>query len=248
LLAVLTLLSLAGFLPGNRARTVALLNDQVPEAYNHLILRELGGFSVEYNFNKTMTHLIDPRIAYIHMEDARIVPRLEAGLAGRFSPHYLSTVVFAVPDGLDEIRFFSDLRDASCRLFVSRKHVVRILPAMALALSGADSLDEAVALLVRLKAEGRLIVGQTPGEFESVLDGNTVALMPDDEAAAADPVRCAAENVCSVRRDLQLRRGDFRAVGPGGGNYPRRRRTHRSRRSDAGRARPSRTVPRCVRI
>lgn len=54
---------------------------------------------------------------------------------------------------------------------------------MALALSGGENLNEAVSLLAQFQAEGRLIIGETSGEFESEMDGNTAALIPDDEAA-----------------------------------------------------------------
>lgn len=183
LLAFFIFISMAGLLPMASARTVVFLNDQVPEQYNRLILRNQDSLTAEYHFNKNVMHLIDHRIAYIQAEAARIVPRLEAGLPGRFFPHYISTLVLVVPDGAGEIRSFADLRDASCRLYITEKHKVRILPSLALALSGGDSLNEAVALLAELKAEGRLIIGQTSDEFENVMDGNTVALMPDDEAA-----------------------------------------------------------------
>ncbi|MGI5879845.1 MAG: hypothetical protein ACOX6L_04515 [Syntrophomonadaceae bacterium] len=183
LLTFFLFLSLAGLLPMPSARTVVFLNDQVPEQYNHLIMRDQDGLTSAYHFNKNVMHLIDNRIAYVQAEDARIVPRMEEGLPGRFFPHYISTLVFVVPDGAEDIRSFADLRDASCRLYITEKHKVRILPSISLALSGGDSLDETVALLAELKAERRLIIGQTSDEFENVIDGNTVALMPDDEAA-----------------------------------------------------------------
>jgi hypothetical protein len=183
LLAVFIFFSLAGLLPMASARTVVFLNDQVPEQYNRLIMRDQVGLAAEYHFNKNVMHLIDNRMAYVQAEAARIVPRLEAGLPGRFFPHYISTLVIVAPDGMGEIRSFADLRAASCRLYITEKHKIRILPSLALALNSADSLDEAVALLAELKAEGRLIIGQTSDEFETVMDGNTAALMPDDEAA-----------------------------------------------------------------
>jgi hypothetical protein len=182
LLIACLFLSLAELLPSS-ARTVVFLNDQVPEQYNHLIMRDQDILTAEYHFNKNVMHLIDNRIAYVQAEDARIVPRLEAGLPGRFFPHYISTLVFVIPDGADDIRSIADLRDASCRLFITEKHKIRILPSIALALSGGDGLDEAVALLAELKTEGRLIIGQTSDEFKNMMDDNTVALMPDDEAA-----------------------------------------------------------------
>jgi hypothetical protein len=162
---------------------VALLNDQVPEQYNRLIERDLDGYTVQYYFNKNMMHMIDIDIAYVEAEDARVLPRLEEGLPGQFFAHYISTVVFAVPEGVEPVRSFAELASSSCRLYVTRKHMNRVLPATALALSDGAGLDAAVALLAQLQAEGRLVIGETSDEFEDVMDGNTIALIPDDEAA-----------------------------------------------------------------
>ncbi|SMC63518.1 histidine kinase N-terminal 7TM domain-containing protein [Papillibacter cinnamivorans] len=182
-LAAFTAFSLTGLLPQNTPRTAALLNDQAPEPYNRLIMRELDGFTVKYHFNKYMLHLIGSSIAYVQAEDARVLPRLDEGMPGRFFPHYISTVVFLMPENMEPIRSFAELYASPCRFFVTRKHMARVLPAMALALNGGASLDEAVSLLALLQEEGRLIVGETTGEFESVMDGRTVALVPDDEGA-----------------------------------------------------------------
>ncbi|MCM1566398.1 MAG: hypothetical protein NC238_10700 [Dehalobacter sp.] len=183
LMTAFLFLSLTGLLPMTSARTVVFLNDQVPEQYNRLIMRNQDGLTAEYHFNKNVTHLIDNRMAYVQAEDARIVPRLEGGLPGRFFPQYISTLVLVVSDSADEIRSFADLREASCRLYITKNNRSRILPAMALALSGGENLNEAVSLLAQFQVEGRLIIGETSGEFESMMDGNTVALIPDDEAA-----------------------------------------------------------------
>lgn len=183
LLTALILFGLAGLMPASPQRTVALLNDQVPEQYNRMIEKELDGFTVRYHFNKNMMHMIDSSIAYVEAEDARLLPRIEEGLPGRFFAHYISTVVFVVPEDTEPIRSYAELETSSCRLFLTGKHMTRILPSMALALSGGDGLDESVSLLAQLKAEGRLIMGQTSDEYEDVMDGNTIALMPDDEAA-----------------------------------------------------------------
>lgn len=177
------LVSLTGLLPAAAARTDILLNDQVPEQYNRLILQGREGLIAEYNFNKNVMHLIDGRMAYVQAEDARIVPRLEEGLSGRFFPHYLSTLVFTFSESASGVRSFADLRDASCRLFITEKNRSRILPAMALALSGGVDLRESVSLLARYQAEGRLIIGETSGDFADVMDSDIVALIPDDEAA-----------------------------------------------------------------
>jgi hypothetical protein len=184
LLTGLTLLSLAHVIPPETERTELLLFDQTPDGYEQLIALRQEGLAVTKYYSKYLLDRISGRTAYVQAEDMRILPRLEQGLPGRFFPHYRSTIVLVLPAGADAPPLsFSSLESSGYRLYFSLVHRTRIMPAMELALGGGDNLDKATSLLSGLRREGRLVVGQSSWEYRDFMDGNTVALMPDDEAA-----------------------------------------------------------------
>lgn len=184
-LTALILLSFEHVFPPDAPHPSVFLSDQVPKGYEQLIAKAGDGLLVERNPKKYLLHLLYRQTAYVMSEEVRIKPRLDAGFPGRFFPHYLSTVVFVVPSSSEtEKMSFAGLRDSNTKLYIPETHRSRILPAMAITLGEDGSLDKAVSVLAELKREGRLIVGFTSTDYEAWLDGNTVALMPDDEAAA----------------------------------------------------------------
>jgi hypothetical protein len=184
IMSILLFSSLTGLQPSGTSGSLALISSQIPDGYKHLLTRQLAFIQIDQDPRKNLLHLQYGQEGYIMTEDVRVLPRLEAGHPGSFTPHYLSTIVFVISaDSTLSILSYNDLINSEARLYFPETHKTRILPAIDMALADAGNLSAAADLLMNLKVEDKLIIGQYADEYEDWLDNNTVALMPDDEAA-----------------------------------------------------------------
>ena len=184
LLGVLIFMSQSGMLSTRRLNQQALICDQIPSGYAQLLSEQIPSLQISQDPRKFLQHVKSGQESYVLVEDARIESRLDAGLPGYFTPHYLSTIVMVIPlNSQVDIQSITDLKNSGANLFFPDTHKTRILPAMALALGETDRLNAAAALLSELKQQDRLIIGLNSDDYISRINDNTIALMPDDEAA-----------------------------------------------------------------